>query len=183
MRILFIYPKTQLNLAQGNMPPLPVLSLASFLKREGHEVRIYERNIDDKSIARTIEEFGPGVVSCTLLFAQQIRDMRTVCREIRALRPCLPIFCGGLMASLIPELILKEGLADYIGIGEGEYTFLELLEVAGGRREPSAVQSIVYPGEDGRPVHTPLRPFADLKDFPETDFTLLPMEKYFSGKS
>jgi len=170
----------QLYLGSGITPPTAALSLASFIQREGHEVRIYERNIDTKSVLRAMEEFGPGAVVCTLQHTQQIRDTQAVCREVRALRPDLPILCGGLTASHFSELILKEGLADYVGIGEGEYTLLELLEAVDGQRELSTVQSIVYLDPDGLPVHTPLRPFADLGDFPETDFSLLPMEKYFA---
>jgi len=179
MRILFVNPRTQTNLVQGNTPPTAVLALASFMRREGHQVRIYERNIDKKSVSRTLDEFNPDVIACTLMFAMQIADMQAVCARVRALRPGLPILCGGVMASIIPELLLMEGLADYVGIAEGEHTLLELLEVVRGQREPSAVQSLVYLDQTGQPVRTPLRPFADLSDFPETDFTLLPMEKYF----
>jgi len=161
------------------MSPIATMALASFMQREGHQVRIYDRMIDKKSVARAVEEFQPDVAAFTLMFTRQITDMRNVCREVRALRPGLPILCGGLMASLIPDLILKEGLADYVGIGEGEYTLLELLEVVGGRRDPATVQSLVYLDPDGQAVHTPLRPFADLSDFPETDFSLLPMDKYY----
>ena len=180
MRILFVYPRMPRNLTSGNMPPLAVLSLASFMKREGHDVRVYERNIDKKCVSEMIDGFGPDAFVCTLLLAQQIADMQIVCKELRALRPGIPILCGGLTASLIPELILQEGLVDYIGIGEGEYTLMELLEVVSGRRDPSTVQSLVYLDPNGQPVHTPLRPFANLADFPDTDFSLLPMDKYFS---
>jgi len=161
------------------MPPTAVLSLASFMKREGHEVRIYERTIDSKSILQTLKEFEPDVVVCTLMFLQQIPDMQTCCQKIRALYPDVPILCGGLTASFMPESILLEGLADYVGIGEGEYTLLELIEVVNGLREPASVQSLVYLDLNGQPVHTAQRPFADLSDFPDTDFSLLPMGKYF----
>ena len=180
MRVLFISPKTQLLLTLGDMPPSSILSLASFVQQKGHKVHIYERSMDKKSLSQTLEAFQPDVVSCTLMFTQQIEDMKLVCRELRSLRPHLPILCGGLSASLFPELILQEGLADYVGIAEGEYTFVELLEVVNGQRGPSTVQSLVYLDEEGKPIHTPLRPFADLSDFPDTDFSLLPMEKYFA---
>jgi len=38
----------------------------------------------------------------------------------------------------------------------------------------------VYLDKAGRPVHTPLRPFADLAEFPDTDFSLLPMDRFFT---
>ena len=180
MRILFIYPRMLINVGNGNMLPTAALSLASFMQQEGHVVRVCDRSIDRGSVSQVIDAFQPDVLACTLMFAQQIADMQAVCREVRALRPGLPILCGGLTASLIPETILKEGLADYVGVGEGEYTLLELLEVVSGQREPSTVQSLVYLDRDGQPARTPLRPFADLGDFPETDFSLLPMDKYFA---
>ena len=180
VRILFICPKMQLYLSFGNMHPSGILNLATFLQHEGHEVQIYERNIDSKSLSQTMEAFQPDVVSCTLMFMQQIEDMKIVCRELRVSYPDIPILCGGMSVSIFPELILQEGLADYVGIGEGEYTFFELLEVVNGKRNPSTVQSLVYLDENGQPVHTPLRPFADLSDFPIPDFSLLPMEKYYA---
>jgi len=157
---------------------MAVLSLASFIQAQGHQVRIHERNLDDISLSRVLNEFRPEVVVFTLMFAQQLADMQNAHKQLRAERPELPVLCGGQMASLIPELLLREGLTDYVGIGEGEYTLLELLEVIEGRREPATVQSLVYLDANGAPVHTPLRPFADLSEFPDTDFTLLPTEKY-----
>lgn len=180
MRILFIYPKMSLYLATGNMQPGAVLCLASFIQQENHQVSIYERNIDKQSLSQVIADFDPNVVVCTLMFAQQIADMQTVCRELRADFPALPILCGGLTASLISDFILQEGLADYVGIGEGEYTLLELLEVVNRQRDPSDVQSLVYLDQNGQVIYTPQRPFADLSKFPDTDYSLLPMEKYFA---
>lgn len=179
MRILFVYPRMDLSMALDAMPPYGPLYLASFLQREGHEVRIYERNIDRTPLARAVEAFRPDVIVCTLLFTKQIADMQTLCRALRASHPGLPILCGGLTASLVPEQLLRDHLADYVGVGEGEYTLLELLEVVQGKRDPSTVQSLVYLDAGGEAVHTPLRPFANLAEFPETDFSLLPMDKYF----
>jgi radical SAM superfamily enzyme YgiQ (UPF0313 family) len=178
MRILFVYPCMPRSLALGDMPPYGPLFLASFVQQEGHEVRIYERNIEKTPLVRVMDEFRPDVIVGTLLFGGQIPDMQAVCKQLRSRYPGLPILCGGLTASMIPELLLQEGLADYVGISEGEYTLLELLEVVRGQRDPSTVQSLVYLDSSGKAVHTPLRPFADLTKFPETDYSLLPMDQY-----
>jgi len=124
VRILFVYPKMTLNLALGNMPPIAVLSLASFIQREGHRVRIYERNIDGQSLSRAVEGFKPDAAVLTLMFAQQIADMQAVCEELRASFPALPILCGGLTASLIPDLILRDsGQQVKIGVLNREWEF------------------------------------------------------------
>ena len=90
----------------------------------------------------------------------------------------LPVFWGGHMASAIPEEAARCGCVDYVGISEGEYTLLELLEVIQGRRAPESVLGIAYVDENGAYHRTGDRPFADLADFPPLDYSLVPVERF-----
>ncbi|MDR0531529.1 MAG: B12-binding domain-containing radical SAM protein [Oscillospiraceae bacterium] len=87
------------------------------------------------------------------------------------------------MASIIPEEILRAGCVDYVGISEGEYTLLELLEVLRGERTPERVLGIAYLDAEGSFHRTQDRPFADLADFPPLDFSLITVERYLQYSS
>jgi len=89
----------------------------------------------------------------------------------------LPVLWGGHTASAIPEEAARSGCVDYVGISEGEYTMLELLE---GRRAPETVPGIAYVDERGEYRRTPDRPFANLADFPPLDYSLIPTRKFYT---
>jgi len=148
------------------------------MQARGHAVRIFDHQLE-RDIAKAVAEFKPDAVAITLLSQTMIPDAMESARAMKALG--LPVFWGGHMASAIPEEIARSGLADYVGISEGEYTLLELLEVVAGRRAPDTVPGVAYVDENGEYHRTPDRPFADLADFPPLDYSLVPMGRFASG--
>jgi len=138
-------------------------------------VRIWDHQIE-RGLMKTVEEFKPDAVAVTLLGAPAIPDAMRISRALKALG--LPVFWGGTMTSAIPELAARSGCVDYVGIGEGEYTLLELLEVVQGKRKPETVPGIAYVDENGEYQRTADRPFADLADFPPLDYSLIPVERF-----
>jgi len=177
MRILFIRPKAGFYATFSPQAPLAPLALASFIQAKGHAVRIFDHEVE-RSLMKAVAEFKPDAAAVTLLCMSMIPDATELSRALK--EQGLPVFWGGPMASAIPEQIARSGCADYIGISEGEYTLLELLEVAEGRRAPETVLGIAYVDENGEYHRTADRPFADLADFPPLDYSLIPMERYLS---
>ena len=131
MRVLFIQPKVGTIVELYPAAPLGPLSLASFLQSKGHAVRIFDHTVED-DFEEAIAEFAPDAAAVTLLGSAMIPDASALSRVLKA--KGLPVFWGGHMASAIPELVARAEFVDYVGISEGEYTLLELLEVAEGRR-------------------------------------------------
>ncbi|MDR1734942.1 MAG: B12-binding domain-containing radical SAM protein [Oscillospiraceae bacterium] len=180
MRILFVYPLLTKFVSpfRGITLPVSVLQVASFVQAKGHTVQIADRNVQGAASCKRIERFKPDAIAFTVMFTHQIQDFIAESNAIRRKYPELPILSGGLTATLLAESIIKDGNADYVGLNEGEYTLLELLEVISGKRTPDTVQSLVYRTPDGEIVQTAQRSFVDLADFPLADYSLLPMDKY-----
>lgn len=177
MRVLFVRPKSGFYVNQGSSPPLSSLALASFIQSKGHTVRVFDCQLE-RGLMKSVEEFAPDAVAVTLSSESVIPEALRVSRALKALG--LPVFWGGHMASAIPEEIARSGYVDYVGISEGEYTLLELLEVTAGRRAPETVLGIAYVDENGLYHRTGDRPFADLADFPPLDYSLIPIKKYLN---
>ena len=59
--------------------------------------------------------------SCILGF--QVTHGARVAKAVRERFPDLPIIWGGWFPSVVPELYLQEGIADAVGLGQGELTF------------------------------------------------------------
>ena len=174
MRVLFVRPKSGFFVSCSS-PPMGSLALASFLQAKGHAVRIFDHEIEH-DLVKAVTEFKPEAAAVTLLGQSQIADAMQISRTLKA--QGLPVFWGGYMASAIPEAVARSGCADYVGISEGEYTLLELLEVVEGKRARETVLGIAYVDETGEYRRTADRPFADPADFPPLDYSLIPVEQF-----
>jgi len=175
MRVLFVRPNAGYYVHYSAQPSLGLLALASFLKSRGHTVRIFDHELEH-DLMEAVTEFNPDAAAVTLFSDATIPDAMQISRTLKALG--LPILWGGHMASAIPELAARSDFVDYVGISEGEYTLLELLEVVEGKRAPETVSGIAYVDESGEYRRTADRPFADLADFPPLDYSLIPVERF-----
>lgn len=152
-------------------PPLGLLYLSAWLKRNGHGVGIF-----DSTFARR-EEFAshlarerPPVVGIyvNMMTRASVLRMIRVCRENGAL-----VVLGGPEPANYPEEFLARG-ADVIVIGEGEASLQELLEhhARFGREGFENIRGIVFLGPDGQLVRTvarPLLPDLDAVPFPDRE--------------
>jgi len=134
MRVLFIRPKVGFFITVS-APPLGSLALASFIQTKGHEVRIFDHEIE-RDLMKAVTQFKPDAAAVTLLGESQVPDAIQISRTLKALG--LPVFWGSYMASAIPEQVARSGYADYIGISEGEYTLWGVTG-AGPRPVPAAM--------------------------------------------
>ncbi len=111
------------------LPPLGLASIAAMLKKHGHEVRIIDgmvQIISPEEIARISASYdlvGISSISFLALLA------RAVARSIKEQKKEIPIVIGGPHASILPDEVLNDANVDFVVIGEGEHSFLELVEV------------------------------------------------------
>ena len=175
MRVLFFFPKTgYYNRALSN--PLGLLSIASYLKGLGHEVRIADRNIRRVNLKKELEDFAPDAVGISVMSARGIKDAVRISKAAK--KQGRLVIWGGQMPSLQPETALSCPCADHICVGEGEPVWKDILDALDGGKELKGIPGIASRGADGGVTVTPCRPFADLKDFGTLDFSLLELQKY-----
>jgi len=158
--------------------PLGLLSIGTYLKQRGYQVRVYDRNADKISLKKVLREFRPDAAGVSLTTMRHIEDGTAVSRRLRELG--IPVIWGGHMATVSAELALLEGSADYVVAGEGEIAFHELLQAIEQKGALPQVKGIVY-RENGAVCRTPEREFADLADFPVIDWSLVDPRKHFSA--
>jgi len=177
MKILLIHPNGGFRPSQP-FTPLGMLSIATYLKQRGHQVRVYDRDVEKTPLKKVIQAFQPDVVGVSAISKRSVNDGIDVSRKFRG--DGIPVVWGGHMATIAPELVLEEGVADYVVLREGEVSFYELLRAIELGGDVSQVKGIVYKDETGSVCRTPEREFANLADFPATDWSLVDPRKYFS---
>ena len=156
--------------------PLGLLSIATYLKQRGCDVRLYDRKIEMLSPEKATACFWPDAVGVCVGATADVRDGIKISKWFH--ERGVTVIWGGQFASIIPELVLREGYADYVAIGEGEVTFHELLQAVGGKGEVAGVNGLAYL-ESGEMHLTAARQATNLADFPVIDNSFVDVPKYF----
>ena len=87
-------------------------------------------------------------------------------REVRARFPKIPIVWGGYFPSIYTQATLNAPYVDYAVRGQGEDTFLELLEALRTKSSMDSIPGLSYPVGRGLIHHGPERPLKAPDAFP-----------------
>jgi radical SAM superfamily enzyme YgiQ (UPF0313 family) len=138
-----------------------------------------------EKIERRMQRFRPqlvGITSVTLNhhIASGIAEVVRKCDET------VPIAMGGPHVSFEIEGSFRDLAAlDFIGIGEGEHTMVDLARALEGRMDLRDVRGLALRDrESGRVVRTPARPLEDdLDELPPPARDLVPLARYLAFDS
>jgi len=163
LTVLFITPPFHAGVVEvaGRWVPLYFVYLAGALKDAGHNPLIYDamtKFVGYPEIEKKIKETRPDIVATTAITCTSPDALR-VLETAKRLDPETITICGGIHASFMhEEMFSLSGALDYIVIGEGEETIVELVNALSEKGDVSAIKGIAYK-EGGRVVKTPPRPF------------------------
>ncbi len=158
--------------------PLGLLSIATYLKSKGHTVKILDRTIRSSNIQNEIALFRPDVVGVSVLSMKSFCDAEKV--SLAAKKFGAPVIWGGMFASLDPAFVFRNIDIDFVSVGEGEATWLDVMDTMERGGDLKAIPGLCY-AENGRVIHTKERPFLDLSTLPPLDFTLVDVDKYLGS--
>ena len=163
--------------------PLAVLSLAAMLEGK-RDYTIVDGNADPQpgaTLDRIMRETPVKLLAVSVMPGPQMVAAIPLCKEFRAKYPQVPIVWGGYFPTLYPDAALSARYVDYVVRGQGEETFLELLDVMDGKRQPRDVCGLSYKDPFGLIVHTAERPLRSPNDLPLLPHHRLPnAEKYIA---
>ena len=89
------------------------------------------------------------VVAFTVMPGPQLVSAVPLTRAIKERYPNLPIVWGGNFPSIYPAPVLNAPYIDWMIRGQGEETFVELLDVLAGTRDPKTVAGLSFREPDG----------------------------------
>lgn len=157
--------------------PLGLLSIATYLKDRDYQVKIYDRTVNKTKLSKQLSDFSPDIVGVSAPSFKAFEDAVKVSRAVK--KRGLPVIWGGAITSLVPDIVLKSGVVDYVVMGEGELTFHELIKnLASPKGDVGDVDGIAYL-KGGEVIVNRERDFADLGDLPIIDFSFVNPEDYF----
>lgn len=157
--------------------PLGLLSIATYLDQNGHEVQIFDRTVENTNLSEKLDLFLPDAVGISVPSFKCFPDALKISKTIKERN--IPVVWGGAITSLVPNIVLETGVVDYVVIGEGEITFLELLHAIKNETSVCEINGLAYIQNKEITINVD-REFADLADFPIIDFRFVEPENYFS---
>ena len=176
MKVLLVNPSAE-RCVDTFMTPLGILSIASFVEQFGHIARVYDREVNRGDFAKYLKDFMPDMIGVSVISGKAVNDAVKITSAAKSLG--IKVVWGGLMPSCHPEFVLKESGADIVCIGEGEHTFLELIDAIETGKSFDTVKGLAYIGSDGQVLKTQEPDLIDLSELPALDWDLIDVRKYF----
>lgn len=179
MRIMFITPRSKY--ARERWLPLGLGYISSILKKDGHDVVLYDRflrgyQLDggmslDEDMKQAIAAFTPDIIGLSTV-SPLIHDTVHCTEYIREFYNGI-IIAGGHHVTAMPELTLKKmpGL-DLAAAGESESTMLALAQ----GRKPGEVPGLF--SREYRPPENSISYIKDLDRLPPPDHSIFDMDYY-----
>ena len=181
MRILLIYPyflEERIHAEEISVPPMGIYYVGAMLKAHGYSVEIlnwHAIHTTEHLIEETLKKVKPNIIGFSILHANRWGGI-DIARKAKALDPNVKIVFGGIGATFLWHFLMthfKE--IDFIDLGEGEYTFLELVKNIenGNRNSIETIKGLAF-RRKGRPEQTEPAPYIN-------DLDRLPMPaRYFT---
>lgn len=163
------------------LPSLGLLYLAAELERFGFNVKIFDSQLYDWDVKQVGEYCRNTRADIMGVYCNTSNYQHSVelSKELK-INSSTPIIFGGPHVSTRPLEVLSNDSIDYIVMGEGERTIIELMNAL-NRRDSRSLRDIQGIGfkENGQPVINPPRaPIQDLDSIPFPARHLIPREKY-----
>ncbi len=182
MKVLFFDPRRYKSF-RSSTAPLGLLSIATYLNANGHKAAICDRSHTKESLNHIININKPDIIGVSVITYSAVKDALNIAKCAKS--KGIPVIFGGTISSIIPFEFLKSRKVDYISIGEGEETWLELADAFDAGRPFDEIKGLAFL-KNGEYIQTPERDFTDLSVLPMLDWSLINpadfLQKGFAGK-
>lgn len=175
MKVVLISIAT--NPEATNVPPLGVLYTATALKKVGYEMIIKHLNPND--ILDHVEEIineKPLFIGFSTFTGTQLKSSAILAKKIKE-SSNIPIIFGGIHPSLKPKQCVSESYIDYVVIGEGEETIIELANALKNKKSLDNIRGLAFK-KNNEIFFTQERPLIKDLDKCSIDWDLVDVEKY-----
>jgi anaerobic magnesium-protoporphyrin IX monomethyl ester cyclase len=190
---LGLYPKLVFQ-------PIGLGYIASVLEKEGYRVSILDAlglswknvwKLNEKKqltglnydqIKKQIKSISPDIVGIGAPFTLQAKSSYLVADLVKSIDKKIITVMGGPHVTSFPHECLEKASIDFVVIGEGELSFLELTNrLLEGQKKFQNILGIGFKNDNKIFINAPRAPIKDLDKIPFPARHLLPMEEYFKA--
>ena len=188
MKFLLINPPIGV-FYEAVVPPIGLAYLAAALRQAGHQAEILDINLwrwPPDEVRRRLAASDADAFGITGLISQYTYN-KWLADTIKEEYPDRPVIQGGMMVSAMPKIMLEESLStDFVVVGEGEQTLVELADALEGHRPLQSVKGLWYhdPAQPGKLIVTGHRPdMPDVDPLPYPAWDLVDIPAYWQSRA
>ncbi len=178
--------------------PLGIAYLGAVLLKEGYAVQLLDAAIEDvkheelvdashfryglslAELEKRIRQFSPQVVGITSLFSKQFKNVLLISRLVKNIDKKIVTVVGGEHPSATVPACMQEENIDFVVVGEGEQSFLQLLAELQEENDFSKIDGLAFRKNGKIVVNEKTEFIENLDKLPFPARHLLPVEKYFN---
>ncbi|MBN1645264.1 B12-binding domain-containing radical SAM protein [Candidatus Woesearchaeota archaeon] len=161
--VVLVYPIPTNEQTETMGPPLSILYLGSFLEDKGFIVDYYDERISPVGVLKDYLREKPLLIAVSSMTGYQLLGARRSLQLAKEIAPETKTILGGVHASLVAEQCLKESYVDFVCIGEGELTLLELTKMLKeGKHVMHSISGLGWKDQNNRVFINKKRDFMDL---------------------
>ena len=116
-------------------------------------------------------------VAMTVMPGPQLPAAVALAKSLKVRHPTVPIVWGGNFPSLYPKPVLNAPYVDWVVRGQGEQTFVEVLDVLRGHRDPKSVPGLAF-RHNGQPWIGPERRWVGPDELPPPPYHQIDVPDY-----
>ncbi|MBW2200159.1 MAG: radical SAM protein [Deltaproteobacteria bacterium] len=172
-KILLITPDSKTFYGNPRYPAAGISMIGAVLLKSGHQVHGLDMRfsgVSDEILVKKIHDFQPEIIGFSVTNWDVLEAVR-LARKIKSMLPDIYVIFGGPQVTLCPKETLRYSEIDFLVLGEGEITIIELIACLENKRPISEVKGIAFRDEDLNPVITDRRPLIK-------DLSRLPLPAY-----
>ena len=167
---------------EGHLPPVGVISIYNWLKYRGYNVDFLDTQFGDfspDSLKQYLKEKEYDVVGISVYTPTADYSFKTA-KLVREALPACKIVMGNIHVTVLPELSMRQcPELDFIVRNEGEYVMDAFLsELAGGRKDWSRINGLVWRDGDRVVINPPGRFIEELDKLPVGFYGDLDLKRY-----
>jgi anaerobic magnesium-protoporphyrin IX monomethyl ester cyclase len=179
--IVLLYPKTGWDVGGHTVaPPHAVLAVAAPLHAAGYKVKIIDMRRENDWRETLRQSIGSNTIciGISAMTGTQLHFALLMAQESRNLSDGrVPLVWGGAHPSILPGQTAQHELVDVVVVGEGELTFMELVQAFEHKSPLSGIKGLAY--QDGsQTIVTEPRPLMDVDGLLPVPWDLIPVEDY-----
>lgn len=165
--------------ADSILPPLGCMYISHSLKQAGYAVNVLhftEKELDE-NVEKTLK-LDPLYVGISVITGNKTRHSAEFSRKIKA-KSSIPVVWGGIHPSLLPFQCIKEDYIDYVIVGEGEETSVDLANALENKMQIKDVSGLVYKDVTKKPRFNKPRPLMEDLDKVKIDWDCIDITKCY----
>lgn len=161
--------------------PLGLAYIAAVLEQAGYNVEIIDLNVqrvNDNDLRRKV--INADIIGITGMITEYKEILRLIA-IVKKANSGARVVLGGPLATTLPQELLQVSQADFVVIGEGEKTIINLVSVIKDDGNFKDIKGIAYKDSNQIVITEPVEPIANLDTIPFPARHLLDMNRYLQN--